>query len=147
MSGFEFCETMAGSYHLLGAPDDERPISFTIRVRSRPWLGFLRRPEAEIEGEVDAEGFADHRLLRGTLGLDVLRTRRLRYTFEFEGNDGKPYAFRGEKIIELRKLARTISTLPGRIEGASGAEVGRAMLRFDFQTQLVPFLRSFRPSG
>jgi hypothetical protein len=146
VSGFEFCETMAGSYHLLAAPDAERPISFTIRVRSRPWLGFLRRREAEIEGEVDAEGFADHRLLRGTLDLDVLRTRKLRYAFEFNGNDGQPYVFRGEKVLELRKLARTISVLPGSIEGASGAEVGRATLRFDFQTQLLPFLRSFRPS-
>jgi hypothetical protein len=146
VSGFEFCETMIGSYHLLSSPDDERPISFTIRVRSRPWLRFFRRPEAEIEGEVDAEGFADHRVLRGTLGLDVVRTRKLRYSFEFAANDGSRYAFVGEKVLELTRLAATISTLPGRIQAASGAEVGRALLRFDFQTQLLPFLRSFRPS-
>jgi hypothetical protein len=144
VSGFEFCETMAGSYHLAAAPDEERPISFTIRVRSSPWLRFVRTPEAEIEGEVDAEGFADHRLLRGTLGMDLLRTRRLRYAFEFEGNDGKRYAFRGEKLVELRRLAHTMTTLPGSIQDASGTEVGQAELRFDLQTQLLSFLTSFR---
>ena len=77
MSGFEFRETMAGSYHLLSAPEDERPMSFTIRARARGILSFLRRPEVEIEGEVDAEGFADReRAGEVALGVPVHAERR-----------------------------------------------------------------------
>ena len=143
MSGFEFSETMAGSYHLLEAPHDERPISFTIRARAPSWLGFLRRPEVEIEGEVDAEGFADHRLLRGTLGMDVIRTRTLPYAFEFTSNDGRACRFEGKKTIHAGELTISMTVLPGSIV-AGGEEVGRAVLRFDLQRQLGRFLRSFR---
>jgi len=144
---FEFSETMAGSYHLLASPSDERPISFTIRARARSWRSFLRRPEVEIEGEVDAEGFADNRLLRGTLGMDVLRTRTLPYAFEFTANDGQPYVFEGKKTLHAGELTISMTVLPGSIRAAGGAEIARAVLRFDLQRQLGRFLRSFRASG
>lgn len=147
MSGFEFRETMAGSFHLLSDPGSERPMSFTIRARSRPLLSFLRRPEVEIEGEVDAEGFADHRRLKGTLGLDVVRTGTLPYDFRFTANDGKAYAFVGKKTLSLRDLAHSISVLPGRIVGEDGVTIGDALLRFDLRSDLVKFLASFRPSS
>ena len=133
MSGFEFSETMAGSYHLLEAPNDERPISFTIRARAPSWLGFLRRPEGEIEGEVDA-------------GMDVIRTRTLPYAFEFTSNDGRACRFEGKKTIHAGELTISMTVLPGSIV-AGGEEVGRAVLRFDLQRQLWPFLRSFRASS
>jgi hypothetical protein len=144
VSAFEFRETMAGSFHLLSDPDDERPMSFTVRARSRPLLSFLRRPEVEIEGEVDAEGFADHRHLRGTLGLDVLRTKTLPYAFRFTANDGAIYSFIGKKTISPRELALSMTVLPGSIVDEGGREVGQALLRFDLRSDLGRFLRSFR---
>lgn len=145
MSGFEFRETMTGSYRL-AADSIDRPMSFTVRARSPRWLAFVRRPEVEIEGEVDAEGFADHRHLRGTLGMDPLRTRTLPYAFSFTANDGRPYRFVGTKSISLAHLTESMTVLPGAILDEHGAEVGRALLRFDLSRDLVTFLRSFQPT-
>src|SRR6202012_367854 len=111
MAGFEFYETMAGSFRVLGESRD-RALSFTIRARSFTWASFLRHPEVAIEGEVDAEGFADHRHLRGTLGMDPLRTRILPYAFRFDGNDGAPYAFAGKKTMRAGRLMESMTVLP-----------------------------------
>jgi hypothetical protein len=146
MTGFAFHETMAGAFRLRGEPRD-RAMSFTIRARSRSFPRFLRRREVEIEGEIDAEGFADHRHLIGTLGMDPLFTRRLPYAFRFTANDGAPYTFAGEKTIHLGHLVESMTVLPGRILDASGAMIGEALLRFDAQRDLARFLASFHRAG
>lgn len=143
MAGFEFQETMAGSFRLSGDALD-RAMSFSIRARSFTWASFLRRPEVEIEGEVDAEGFADHRYLHGTLGMDPLRTRTLPYAFRFSSNDGAPHSFAGTKVIRAASLVESMTVLPGAILDASGRTVGEALLRFDLRGDLARFLRSFR---
>ena len=143
MSGFEFYETMAGSFRLRGEARD-RPMSFTVRARSARWRSFFERPEVEIEGEIDAEGFADHRHARGTLGFDPLRTRTLPYAFRFVGNDGASYSFAGQKDIYLARLVESMTVLPGAILDAAGAPVGEALLRFDLRRDLARFLRSFK---
>jgi hypothetical protein len=97
-----------------------------------------------IEGAVDAEGFADHRPLHGTLGLDLLRTGTLPYAFHFTGNDGKPYVFEGKKTIVLHDFLASMSILPAVIRAESGEEVGRAVVRFDIRSDLVRFLKSFK---
>lgn len=144
IGGFEFRETMAGSYHLVGT-ERERPIAFTIRARTASLPRFLREPAAEIEGEIDAQGFADHRLLRGTLGMDLLRKKTLAYLFRFAGNDGTPYVFDGTKHVELGALVESMTVLPGTIQDELGHVIARAVLRFDLRSDLVRFLRSFRP--
>lgn len=146
MSGFEFRETMAGSYHLVGEPDRERPFSFTIRARSPRLSAFARRPVVEIEGEVDAEGLADHRPLRGTLDMDLARTRRLRYRFEFDATDGRPCVFEGEKVLRLGDLVTSMTVLPGQIRALAApvTPIAEALLRFDLKSDLLGFLRSFR---
>lgn len=144
MIGLEFRETMAGSYHLASAPAEELPMSFTIRARSRGLGGFLRRPVTEIEGEVDAEGLADHRYLRGSLELDVLRTGTLVYDFRFTANDGRRCAFEGKKTLRPSDLLESMTVLPGRIVVEGGEEIGEALLRFDLRSDLLRFLRSFR---
>ena len=144
MAAFQFIETMVGSYRLIARPDDERPMQFTLRARS-PRLGeFLRRREVSIEGEVDAEDFADHRPLRGTLGLDVLGTGLLPYRFDFTANDGLAYRFDGMKRVRLARLMRTMTTLPAEILDAAGKAVATAELRFDVRSDLRKFLRSWR---
>jgi hypothetical protein len=143
MGGFVFCETMSGAFRLLGDAGD-RAMSFSIGARSRPWPSFLRHPEVGIEGEIDAEGFADHCYLRGTLGMDVLRTGTLPYAFEFTANDGARYSFAGKKTVRLDQLAHSMTVLPAELMDAAGARVGEALLRFDVRSDLARFLRSFR---
>jgi hypothetical protein len=140
----EFRETMAGSFHLLEAPADERPFSFTLRARGRSLSRFLRNPVVEIEGEVDAEGFADHRLMRGTMVLDVIRTGKLPYAFRFRGNDERPYRFVGEKTVLLASLLESMTVLPGAIVDDGGRAVGHALLRFDAKHDFFKFLRSWK---
>ncbi|MBK9262441.1 MAG: hypothetical protein IPM54_21885 [Polyangiaceae bacterium] len=144
MSGFEFWETMAGAYHFVDKPDEERPMSFTIHAKSPPLLRFLRRPEVDIEGEVFAPGLASHRHVRGTLGMDVLRTGKLPYWFRFVGDDDKRYVFQGQKDVSPLALLETMTALPGSIIDENGAEVAVALLRFDARSDLLTFLRSFR---
>jgi hypothetical protein len=143
VSGFEFHETMIGSFRLRGDAHD-RPMSFTLRCRSPRWLAFIARPEVDIEGEVDAEGFADHRYLRGTLGMDAIRTRTLPYAFRFTANDGKDYAFAGKKTLHAMRMVESMTVLPGAILDAAGAPVGEALLRFDLRSDFARFLRSFK---
>lgn len=147
MSGFEFRETMAGSFHFVSEPHHERPMSFTVRARSRSLLQFLRRPEVEIEGEVDAPPIANHRLLRGTLGMDVLRTGTLPYSFQFQGDDGRSYVFEGKKTYSLREALESMTVLPGVIKDDKGEEIAEALLRFDARSDLLRFLKSFRRSA
>lgn len=144
MSMLEFWETMSGAYHFVDKPHDERPMSFTIRAKSAPIWRFLRHPEVEIEGEVFAPGLANHRHVRGTLGMDVLRTRTLPYHFTFVGDDGRKYEFRGQKDVSPLALLETMTTLPGSIRDEEGREVATALLRFDARSDLLTFLRSFR---
>src|SRR5215468_4388008 len=125
MAGFEFYETMAGSFRLAGEAT-ARSMSFTVRARSSTWGSFLRRPEVDIEGEVDAEGFADHRYLRGTLGMDPIRTGLLPYAFRFSANDGAPLAFAGKKTIRAGRLIESMTVLPGAIFDAGGLRIGEA---------------------
>ncbi len=143
MAGFKFHETMAGSFRLAGESID-RAMSFSIGARSLAWPRFLRRPEVEIDGEVDAEGFADHRNISGTMGMDPLRTGILPYAFRFTANDGATYAFVGKKTLHLGRLVESMTVLPGAILDAGGARVGEALLRFDVRSDLVAFLTSFR---
>ncbi len=144
--GIAFEETLAGSLRVVGRPG-ERPISLTIRGRSGRFATFLRQPEIAIEGEVDAEGLADHRRLRGAIDARSLRERRLPYTFEFTGDDGNAYTFSGEKRLDPGALLESFSLLLGEIRGAHGALVGTALLRFDLRTDAQRYLQSFRILG
>lgn len=144
MSSLEFWETMSGAYHFVDKPHDERPMSFTIRAKSPPMLRFLRRPEVEIEGEVFAPGLANYRHVRGTLGMDVLRTGKLPYRFTFVGDDSQSYVFQGQKDVSPFALLETMTSLPGSIRNEHGEEVAVALLRFDARSDLLTFLRSFR---
>ena len=109
MLGFQFKETMTGTYYLLASPLDERAITFTIGAKVDGLRKFVKDKLATIEGEVDVEGFADKRPLKGTLGLKLLDERRLPYEFTFTGNDDREYRFRGQK--DFNAIAVTDSQL------------------------------------
>ena len=142
--GFEFRETMSGAYHLLESPTEERAIEFTIAVSTRDLRRFARDKIWQIEGDVDLEGFAEHKKLEGTLGFKLLDERRLPYRFRFLGNDAKFYEFRGQKDWTPIAPFDSMTVLPASIYDDSGYEIGRAKLRFDLRNDLGRWLRSFR---
>ena len=85
--------------------------------------------------------------------LDPILGRVIGYDFRFCGDDGRAYAFRGQKDIRLRHLVRSLTTLPGAILDGDGRVVGGALLRFDlwdlpsFVASFVASLRAPLPSS
>jgi choline dehydrogenase-like flavoprotein len=142
-TGLAFAETMSGTYRLASAPDVSRPFSFALRARSRSAQDFARTREVQIAGELMAEGFGPSCPLTGTLGMDVLFTRRIAYDFGFTADDGRVYRFAGHKTIRLRALQRSMTYLPGEIKDEAGVTIGHAEVTFDLRRDLLDFLRGF----
>ena len=142
--GFQFKETMTGTYHLLASPLDERAITFTIGAKVDGIRKFVKDKLATIEGEVDVEGFADKQPLKGTLGLKLLDERRLPYEFTFKGNDDRDYRFRGQKDFTVIAVTQSMTVLPASLYDATGAEIGRATLRFDMSHDFRTFAQSWK---
>jgi hypothetical protein len=142
--GFQFKETMRGSYHLLADPADERAIEFTIVSKAKDLRRFARDKTCAIEGDVQVEKLASKRPLSGTLGLLLLDERRLPYRFTFTGDDDKTYELRGQKDWTPMAPIDSMTTLPASIYDELGEEIGRATLRFDLRHDLAKFLRSWK---
>ena len=122
-AGFKYQETMSGTYHLIARPEEERRISFTANAAVDNVVKYLRDMTATLEGTLEMEGFADHVPIEGTLEINPLFGRVLRYQFTFTGNDGKSYRFSGQKDLRLFDLAASATTLPvelGVFSDASG---------------------------
>src|SRR5436305_1387345 len=96
MSGFQFSETMTGNYHRDGR---ERPFSFQLQIRATNLTQFLRDRTAMCEGVVDADGLAENAACTGTVIIDPVLGRRIRYEFDFTAADGKRYHFAGQKDV------------------------------------------------
>jgi hypothetical protein len=146
VSGFQFHETMSGSYRLLAEGDGaaERPLSFTLHAESGPLLRFLRDPLATVTGTLSAPGLASSSPVRGTLGLYLATRQTLEYHLEFTGDDGGLLVFDGKKTVRLSTLPESMTVLPGRILRVSGEPVAEALVRFDLRGDLVRFLMSFK---
>lgn len=145
MAGFEFRETMSGSYRLDAAPERDRAISFTVGGRVDDMRKFLRDRIAEIQGAIDAEGLASHRAARGTMLMDPILGKQVGYELSFVDDQGRRYRLAGKKSVEFLRLMETMTTLPVELFDEAGARVGHGVLRFDVRSDLVKFLRSFRP--
>ena len=140
---FTFRETMSGTCRFAASPDRERAITFTVTARSARLGEFLKRRVVAIEGTIDVEGVAAGRPIAGTLGMDVLLTRRIPYDFTFTGDDGAAYRFTGEKNVRVTALLETMSRLPAALLDEAGETVADAELCFDLRGDLLAFLRSF----
>jgi hypothetical protein len=145
MAGFEFRESMSGSYRLDASPDRERAISFTVGGRVDHLLKFARDRIAHIQGAIDMEGFAAHRAARGTMLMDPILGRTVGYELTFVDDDGHTRRLSGRKSVEFLRFMKTMTTLPAEILDENGKRIGEATLRFDVRSDLVRFLRSFRP--
>lgn len=144
--GFKFDETMSGWYALASAPEERRSLSFTVRAKAESLLRHLRDQRMQLQGTLQADGFADHVPIEGTMILAPLGRRLIRYEFGFTGNDGHPYRFVGQKDISPRSLVRTLTELPAEILDTGGDVVASSLTRFDLRSDLVQFLASWRPA-
>jgi hypothetical protein len=145
--GFQFEETMTGTYTRTGDGQDSGGFRFRARVTAASALRHLRDGMAKLEGTLDMDGFADDVPLSGTIEIRPLFKKIIRYEFGFTANDGNPYQFAGQKNIRFDELVPTMTTLSGSITDArDGTEVARATCRFDVKGDLIPFLVSWKPS-
>jgi hypothetical protein len=145
MAGIGFAETMCGTWTRV-EDGRERPFRFSVDVRTGPLGRFRRTSVAEMAGIVNAEGLATERPLRGTLEMRPFLGRLLRYEFDFDGDDGRPYRFAGQKDIRWLDPLRTWTELPAEICDGSGRCIGRARTRFDLRKDAFSFMRSWRPA-
>ena len=143
--GFQFSETLAGTYHTLEDPGDERPISITVTALVPDMKSFALDPTARISGEIDAEGFADHRALDGTLEINPLLRQKVIYDFSFPDNDGRECRFHGEQDLSLFRPVQAATTLPGSIY-VEDREHARVVMRLSLREDLLKMIRSFKPS-
>lgn len=144
MFGFHFTETLSGTFTRDGS-SEERAITFTFTARARSWLAHLRDRKAEIEGTVSMDGIVAGTPLRGELTIDPVLGKLIRYDFRFDGDDGRPYHFLGQKDVTLADLVGSMTTLSATVKDAGGRTVATCHLRFD-PRDLPRFLASFRPS-
>jgi len=145
--GFEFEETMEGTYARVEAPDQRRRLALAARIRAPSILRYLRTGFAEMTGTIDAEGLATAADFTGTMLLRPLSQGRIGYQLRFAADSGETLVFRGEKHLRLDAPVQTLTELDAEILAASGQTVATCHVRFDLHTQTWRFLRSWRLTG
>lgn len=143
--GFQFQEVMSGTYTMTGQPDQTGDIRLAARARAGSILGHFRDGMTTMDGTLDMERIADDVPVAGTIEINILGKKIIRYEFSFTGNDGRPYRFAGQKDIRFTDFHTTMTTLVGAVTDATGAEIARATLHFDTRADLLPFLVSWKP--
>ena len=142
----EFRQTLRGTYHRLDAPGEEHPLAVTVRAQVHAVSQLVLHPKADLSGEIDAEGLADHKPVRGSLEVRPL-ARLLVYELHFPDNNGRELRLHGRAEVELEidpgRMIETMTTVPGSIYDGE-EEIGRALLRFSPRTELLKLLRSFK---
>ena len=142
MAGFEFKETMAGTWRS-ATGGDEKAIEFTVTARAGRLLRHLFDRKADMDGRLRMAGFAEDVPLSGDMIVDPIFGKRIRYEFDFVADDGKRYHFAGQKDVRFLAVVRTMTTLPAEIMSSDGAVVARCDLKFD-TADLPKFLGSIR---
>lgn len=145
MLGFQFTETMSGTWRREGGAGGDLPMTFTCTAKVTSWWKHLRDHKAALDGRVQMDGFATDRPFDGELVINPILGRLIRYQFQFIADDGRTYHFIGQKDVTVADLEGSLTTLPASITDDLGATIGRAHLTFD-RRGLGRFLKSFRPA-
>jgi hypothetical protein len=140
--GFSFVETMVGTFRPVSG--EERAMHFHLRVRAESFLRYLRDRKAHAEGDVTMDGFATDAAVVGELTIDPILGRRIAYSFEFSGDDGKRYRLAGQKDITPLRPVESMTVLPAQIFDERGDVIATADLKFPLD-ELPKFLASWRP--
>jgi len=140
--GLQFKETMAG---FVNTPDGERQFAFTVLADSAALTNFGGWAPMSLTGTATLEGVVeDAEVLPGSyLEIGVPLHRYLRYQVSFLDGQGSVYHYFGQKTVRLLSLAKTMTTLEGRLF-KDGEELGPGTLRFNL-LDLPGFLASWRP--
>jgi glycine/D-amino acid oxidase-like deaminating enzyme len=142
--GFQFQESMGGSYRLIDQGGAARPFGFTATAVAPRLLGFLQHGVTRLEGTLAMPGFAHGVRLEGTLEIDPFLGRALRYDLHFRGDDGRPYRLVGQKRLRPLHLAKSLSLLPATVYDEVGRAIADVQATFDVARDLVPLLRTLR---
>lgn len=148
--GFTFSETMAGHHVMLaGSHAGERlPFRFDAVMTADSLAEFLlgeNRGVQQLQGTLHAGGLTERAPIQGALEYHFGRRRgMLVYSFDFTGDDGRAYHFRGEKHRELPDVVKGMTTLHGKVTAkATGELVSQGITYFDM-ADLAEFLGSYK---
>ena len=89
--GFEFSETMAGTFELDAKPGEKHPLRFEIQIHADSTREHLKTGRARITGVVHAPPLAESADADGTIIIRPLGQRIIRYELSFQGDDGQRY--------------------------------------------------------
>ena len=142
MIGFQFSETMQGTWRKNGTSDD-KPIVFSVTARAASLWNHLFDKRTKLDGTINAEGLATNAAVTGELTLDPLGKRIIRYDLEFVADDKRNYRLRGQKDVRFLDLQHSMTTLPATIYDDRETPIGSSMLTFD-KRDLPSFLASWR---
>jgi hypothetical protein len=144
LHGFEFKETLRGTYSIVGESSVPRTMTLSVHARTDDFDKFENDRLAQIDGSVDMKGFATNQPLKGTLFIDVFETHKITYVFDFKSDTGEKLSFIGTKDVDFFDLIDSLTTLPGEVKDASGHVIAKTHLVFDIQRELGRWLRSLK---
>jgi hypothetical protein len=139
---FGFTETMRGTWSPLDG-SGRKTMWFEAQADATSALEYLKSGRLELSGKMHCESLADDVETTGYMEVQPL-ARRIGYVLDFRGDDGQRYRFEGQKTLSARRILRTMTRLPGDVLGPDGKRVGTALLYFDLEHDLLPFLATFR---
>jgi len=143
--GFQFAETMAGTFELDAEPGTKRPFKFEVTAHAASTRAHLKDGKAELHGIVHASPLAAAAEATGTITIRPVGQRIIRYELSFVGDDGKTYELVGQKDIRWLSPLKTFTQLPAEILDEDHRRVGTCQTSFDLRHDGWSFLRSFRP--
>jgi hypothetical protein len=148
--GFELSESLSGSWYRLDDPTTDRAIRYTLKLGVAGLRRFMKERKLEAKGTIFIEGLAEGQVdegrpLFGTIVWRLIDEKRVPYDLELQGDDGKHYRLRGQRDFFLHDAVDSLTILPASIYDESGAEIGRATLRYDPRMALPATLKSIRP--
>ena len=143
--GFQFAETMSGTFELDAQPGKTHPFKFEITAQAKSTRAHLRDGKAAVRGVLTASPLAASTDIEGTITIRPLGQRIIRYELAFVGDDGRGYELVGQKDIRLRSLRHSFTHLPAEILDEDHRRVATCETTFDLRNDWFSFLRSFRP--
>jgi len=144
--GFEFAETMAGTFELDAPPGVRHPFRFEVAAHADSLRKHLGDGKAELTGTIYAPPIAEGAHATGVITIRPIGQRIIRYELAFVGDDGKGYEMIGQKDIRWTSPLRTFTELPAEILDEDHRRVATCKTTFDLKNHWWSFLRSFRPA-
>lgn len=138
--GFDFEESLSGTYYLHDDQTNDRAITIALRIGVDGLRQFARDRLAFAQGTIDVEGLAPTTTTTGSVGMRLFDQKRVTYDLHF----GR-YRLRGQREFFLYDAFDSLTVLAASLYDEQDVEIGRALLRFDPRSDLPKTLKSFRP--